>query len=73
MIAALVGVVILIIVILAVLQPVTNTMIISPAANLGGYTTALTVAQQLPTFNLLVALALLAAIVIAAISFFGRG
>jgi hypothetical protein len=70
--AAAIGVVILLIVVFAVLQPVTNSMITSTSSNLGGYSTANTVAQQLPTFNVLVGLAMLAALVLGAFTLFGR-
>ena len=61
-----VGVVIAIILLYAVVQPVTNTSITSASSNLAGYPTALLVSQQLPTFIAITALVTLAALAIGA-------
>lgn len=61
--------VIMLIIVFAVLQPVTNQLIApvnatTTAQNLTGYTVANTVAQQLPTFNILIGLAVVASLVL---------
>ena len=65
-----VGVVVAIILLYAVVQPVTNSAIASASANIGGYPTAQLISLQLPTFIALTALVTLAAL---AISAFSRG
>lgn len=65
---AIIGLVVGIILLFAVVLPITNTMIQSTAANLSGFTGANTVAQQLPILEVVGGLIL----VVGTFLFFGR-
>ena len=71
-IVAAIGVVVGVILLFSVVQPVLNTAITSTSSNLGGYSTAQVVANQLPTLNAVAALVLIAGLAIGAFAF-GRG